>query len=203
MKKLKYIAAIIAVILVIVIPAKAKIRVEYTQLEVPPINSSFKSFEDYGCINDKSSPNYQYLNKWCWIDYDGFVRCDAEKDLGITADYYAVAMGSYYGTEIGTKYRITTNTGNVFYCVMCDQKDNRDTDITHRYGIYNNDVIEFVVNSYLYRINESGTENKQYLFNSENIYLNSTIKQIGSANVYMPLNGSILQVEKITFIQED
>ncbi len=74
------------------------------------------------------------------------MRCNGERDLGITDDYYMVALGSYYGTGIGTKYKITTDTGNVFYAVLCDQKADCDTDGTHRYS-YNNDVVEFIVDT--------------------------------------------------------
>ena len=105
------------------------------------------------------------------------MRCNGEQDLGITDDYYMVALGSYYGTGIGTKYKIITDTGNVFYTVLCDQKADCDTDSTHRYS-YNNDVVEFIVDTRS---------------------LNKTVKLFGSANVYMPLNGKIASVERIAF----
>lgn len=151
--------------------------VTYTPLGVPEINSSFKTYMDYRCITDTSSPQYQYISRWGWSDWDGFMRCDAERDLGIESDYYLIAMGSYYGTGIGTKYRITTDTGNVFYGVLADQKSDADTDSTHRYS-YNNDVIEFLVDTRRF---------------------DSTVKLFGSANVYMPLNGKIASIERISF----
>lgn len=128
-------------------------------------------------ITDTSSPQYRYVGRWGWSDYDGFMRCDGEKDLGIESDYYLIALGSYYGTEIGTKYRITTDTGNIFYGVLADQKDDSDTDGMHRYS-YNDDVIEFLVDTRR---------------------LDKTVKLFGSANVYMPLNGKIANVERIGF----
>lgn len=198
-KLLRYITTAFIMLTAVFTASAQAMTVTYTQLGVPPINSSFKSYEDYGCITSKSSPQYKYLSDWCWVDYDGFVRCDAETDLGITSDYYAVAMGSYYGTEIGTKYRVTTDTGNVFYCVLVDCKDNSDTNCTNQYGTDNYDIFEFIVNTYQYKINENGRENKQYLYNSENVLINTMVSQFGSANVYMPLNGKIVSVEKITF----
>lgn len=65
----------------------------------------------------------------------------------------------------------------MFYGVLGDQKDDRATDITNRYS-YNNDVVEFLVDTRT---------------------LNKDVKLMGSANVYMPLNGSITEIEKIDF----
>lgn len=168
-------------------PAKAEIAEEiqqvitvtYESMGVPEINSSFKTYMDYRTITDRTSPQYNFVNTWGWADNNGFMRANGESDLGITDDYYMIALGSYYGTEIGSKYRITTNTGNVFYGVLCDQKDDRHTNSTHQYA-GNNDVVEFIVDTRCLR---------------------SDVKRMGSANVYMPLNGSIASIEKINFIR--
>lgn len=199
-KLLRYITAAVIMLTAVFTASAQAMTVTYTQLGVPPIDSSFKSYEDYGCITSKSSPQYRYLNDWCWVDYDGFVRCDAETDLGITSDYYAVAMGSYYGTGIGTKYRITTDTGRVFYAVLCDQKANCNTNGTNQYGTDNNDVLEFIVNTYV----PDEENEKLQLYNSTNTdaILDGYIQQAGSANVYMPLNGKIVSVERIAFVEE-
>lgn len=149
----------------------------YTSLNVPSINSSFKTYMDYRTITDKTSPQYNFIQTWGWCDENGFMRATGERDLGITDDYYMIALGSYYGTEIGTKYKITTDMGNVFYGVLCDQKDNVHTNSTHQYS-YNNDVVEVIVDTR---------------------YLRSDVKRMGSANVYMPLNGSIAKIERIDF----
>lgn len=167
------------------VPVKAEITEEtrpvitatYESMGVPGINSSFKTYMDYRTITDRTSPQYNFVHTWGWSDENGFMRANGEWDLGITDDYYMIALGSYYGTEIGTKYQITTNTGNVFYGVLCDQKDDRHTNSTHQYA-GNNDVVEFIVDT-----------------NS----LRSDVKRMGSANVYMPLNGSIASIEKIDF----
>lgn len=201
MKRLRYIIAAVVALGVTLGAVANAMTVTYTALGVPEINSSFKSYMDYGCITSKSSPQYKYLNDWCWVDYDGFVRCDGETDLGITSDYYAVAMGSYYGTDIGTKYRVATDTGNVFYCVLVDCKANCDTNGTNQYGTDNNDVLEFIVNTYV----PTERNGKLQLYNSTNpdAILDGYIQQAGSTNVYMPLNGRIASVEKISFIWEE
>lgn len=176
MKKLLIILTTLFTVTVAGISASA-ISATYTEYSVPDIDSSFKTYMDYRCVTNTGSPQYKYIQQWGWSDWDGFMRCDGERDLGITDDYYMVALGSYYGTEIGAKYKITTDTGNVFYAVLCDQKADCDTDCLHRYS-YNNDVVEFIVDTHS---------------------LNETVKLFGSANVYMPLNGKIASVERITF----
>lgn len=150
---------------------------EYIDISTPNIDSSFKTYMDYRTITSQSSDQYKYIDRWGWSDYDGFMRCDGERDLGITDDYYLIAMGSHYGTEIGSKYRITTDTGNIFYGCLADQKDDSDTNSTHQWS-YNDDVIEFIVDTRK---------------------LPNVIKLYGNCNVYMPLNGKIAKIEKIIF----
>lgn len=108
------------------------------------------------------------------------MRATGERDFGVNDDYYLIALGSYYGTQIGTKYRITTDTGNVFYGVLADQKANKDTNSTHQYA-RSKDVVEFLVYTPA---------------------LLKNVKTMGSANVYMPLNGRIAKIEKMNFIYD-
>lgn len=158
--------------------AKPLVNITYTSLGIPAINSSFKTYMDYRTITNKLSPQYNFIKTWGWSDNNGFMRANGERDLGVTDDYYMIALGSYYGTEIGTKYKIITDTGNVFYGVLCDQKDDAHTNSTHQYAS-NNDVVEFIVDTRM---------------------LIPTVKRMGSANVYMPLNGNIASIEKMGFI---
>lgn len=66
------------------------------------------------------------------------------------------------------------------YCgVLCDQKADYHTNSTHQYAS-NKDIVEFLVDSRK---------------------LNTDVKRMGSANVYMPLNGSIAKIERIDFIE--
>lgn len=152
--------------------------VTYTSLGVPNINSYMKTWMHYEKITSVNSPQYKFVRKWGWTDSEGFMRCNGEHDLGITDDYYLIALGSYYGTTIGTKYRITTNTGNVFYGALAECKANIHTNSTNQYVIKNHNIVEFLIN--------------------ENM-LNKNVKRDGSANVYMPLNGAITKIERIDF----
>ena len=157
-----------------------RISIEHITFEIPYVNSSFKPYMDYRCVTDKNSSQYKFIKKWGWSDSEGFMRCNGEKDLGIADNYYLVALGSYYGTSIGTKYRITLDTGRVFYVVLADCKSNLHTNSTNQY-VRNNNIVEFLVDT------------KR---------LNKDVKYHGSANVYMPLNGSVSKIERIDFIME-
>lgn len=157
----------------------AELTSKYTSLGVPTgINTSFKTYMDWRCVTNTSSPQYKIIHKWGWCDENGFMRANGEKDLGITDDYYLIALGSYYGTTIGTKYRITTDTGNVFYGMLADAKADIHTNSTNQYA-RNKDIVEFLVDTR---------------------YLRSDVKRMGSANVYSPLNGNIAKIERIDFI---
>ena len=168
MKKKLIMLGLIACSLFTTVSAKA-VNVTYTNMGVPNIQSYFKTWMDYRCITDKSSPQYKMVNNisndWIYTDSEGFLRAIGENDLGIPEDYYVIALGSYYGS-------------NVFYGILGDQKADCHTNSTHQYASMN-DVVEFIVDTKV---------------------LNKDVKRMGSANVYMPLNGNIVKIEKIDFI---
>lgn len=148
----------------------------FTDLGVPTdIDTSFKTYMDWRTVTDKSSSQYKLVNTYGWHDDDGFMRVTSERDLGITQDYYMIALGSYYGTTIGTKYRITTTEGNVFYGILSDCKADKHTNSTHQYA-RNKDVVEFLVDTR---------------------YLNADVKHRGSADILKPLSGAIAKIERI------
>lgn len=172
---------VIAVLLIfgMTTTVNAALMAEYTSLGVPTnVNTSFKTYMDWRCVTNRSSAQYKYIQNWGYCDENGFMRAKAEQDLGITDDYYLIALGSYYGRTIGTKYRITTDTGRIFYGVLADAKADIHTNSTKQYA-RNKDVVEFLVDTR---------------------YLRSDVKRMGSANVYMPLNGHIAKIERIDFI---
>lgn len=154
--------------------------VKYTSLGVPNINSSFKTYMDYRAVTNKASAQYKLIHNWGWCDNQGFMRVNGERDLGITDDYYMIALGNYYGTTMGTKYRITTDTGNVFYGILSDAKAYPEVNSTKQYGLRNKDIVECLVYTPM---------------------LNKDVKRMGSANVYAPLNGSITKIERIDFVR--
>ena len=130
MKKLSLLTSIIlAIMLATTVPASASdLTATYTNLGVPTnVDTSFKTYMDWRAVTNKTSRQYKYINKNGWCDEQGFMRANGDSDLGISEAYYLIALGSYYGTKIGTNYRITTATGNVFYGVLADLKDDRHT----------------------------------------------------------------------------
>ena len=155
--------------------------VEYIPLGVPNINSSFKTWMSYKAVTDRMSSQYRYINTYGWSDEQGFMRSNRDEFAGIEDDYYLIALGSYYGTQIGTKYRITLDTGKVFYGVLADCKDNKHTNITNQYVPHNKNIIEFIVNT---------------------SKLNKDVKVMGNANYYEPLNGHVIKIERMDFINQ-
>ena len=158
-----------------------QLTVKYTDLGAPNINSSFKAWMSYKAVTNKRSPQYKFIHTWGWVDSEGFMRCSGEKNLGVDQDYYLIALGSYYGTSIGTKYRITLDTGKVFYGALADCKANRHTNATNQYVLSNGNMVEFLVDT---------------------SKLNENVKKMGSANVYMPLNGKVVKIERMDFVLE-
>lgn len=177
LKTKKIVSSIIAVTALTIGQASAML-IKYTPFGAPDINTSFKTWMDYRMVTNRDSEQYKFIDRWGWSDYEGFMRCDGEYDLGVNDNYYLIALGSYYGTEIGTKYKITLDTGRVFYGALADLKADKDTDKFHQYA-RNKDVVEFLVDS-----------NR----------LNGNVKVMGSANVYMPLNGNVVAIERMDFI---
>ena len=178
-KCIKTVIATILLIFGMTASTSAALRAEYTNLGAPVgIDTSFKTWMDWRCITDKTSAQYNVIMNWGWCDENGFMRANGETSLGINDNYYLIALGSYYGTVMGTKYKITTDTGNVFYGMLADAKADIHTNSTNQYA-KNNDVVEFLVDTR---------------------YLKSDVKRMGSANVHMPLNGRIAKIEKIDFI---
>lgn len=175
----KYIIAIVLLITTLFgTAAQAALTTTYTPMDVP-IRSTFKTYEPIRMIASNSAQG-RFIADWVWIDENGFARCGGETDLGIPEDYYLVAMGSYYAKAIGEKFRIALDTGRVIYVAIGDYKANCNTNSTNQWGIDNRDILEFIVNDYA---------------------LSWDIQNAGSCNVFMPLNGAISTIEKISFVE--
>ena len=191
MKKITTSCAIIILSLIVTYIATArtegvfaqssKLTTQYISMGVPSINSSFKTWMSYKAVTNRNSPQYKFIHTYGWVDSQGFMRCSGERDLGIDQDYYLIALGSYYGKAIGTKYKITLDSGQVFYGALADQKADKHTNSTNQYCNGNKDIVEFLVNT---------------------ATLNRKVKQMGNANVYTPLNGSVIKIERIDFVSK-
>ena len=150
---------------------KSKIKVLKTY-SVPSVASSFKTYMSYKCITDRSSPQYKLQQKSSSkTDENGlrYTKINGKK-------FIHIALGSYYGTIIGTKYRITLSTGKTFYGILADQKANAHTNSTHQYTVRNGDVIEFII---------------------DNNKLNKNIRFMGDVSAVKKYSGKVKKIEKV------
>lgn len=139
----------------------------YQGLDVPAGDTAFKSYMSWRTITNKES--YQYkLQKKCWTDGNGLRRYKT---------YYVVALGSYYADHIGDTFRITTEDGNSFECVVGDFKADQHTDDKNQYTPMEGRkcVVEFVVDTYM---------------------LDKTAKRMGDISYIEGFSGNIESIEK-------
>ncbi|MBR7060855.1 MAG: fibronectin type III domain-containing protein [Eubacterium sp.] len=107
-------------------------------MDLPSVSGKTKTFAYYTAVTLRSSPQYKLLRS---------EKCTTDEETGIRMydGCYCVALGSYYATKIGTKFRITFSNGNSIKVILCDQKANRHTDSKHQYAVNNKDIVEFYV----------------------------------------------------------
>lgn len=97
---------------------------------------TFKSYTDYKCLA-RNSAQWK-LQERAYTDENGL------RKIG---DAYMVALGSYYGTTLGTRYTVTLSNGNVFQIVLCDFKKNIHTDANNQKTLSDGSVLEFYVDT--------------------------------------------------------
>lgn len=102
------------------------------------VSGKTKTYAYYTAVTARGTEQYKLLNS---------EECYTDEETGIRMydGCYCVALGSFYGTKIGTKYKITFSSGNAINAVLCDQKANRHTDSKHQYAVKNKDIVEFYV----------------------------------------------------------
>ena len=130
-----------------------------------PSGHSFKSYTNYKLLN-RNSPQGR-LQQLAYSDENGL------RKIG---EYYCVALGSYYGTNIGDCYIVTLSTGKSFKMTLCDLKANRHTDSNNQYTTANGCITEFYVDYSCF---------------------NRSAKSAGDVSVLPGLSGSIVSIEKI------
>lgn len=104
-------------------------------LNVPTEISNFKSYMDYRMITKSAQLE---LQQQAYTDSNGCRK---------VGNYFCIALASYYGSEIGAKYRIRLSDGTSFLGILADQKADKDTNSTNQYTVYNKDIIEFIVDT--------------------------------------------------------
>lgn len=108
----------------------------YVDLDVP-LNKPFKSYMDAKFITSDGSVQYQLKYSYT-LDNTGIYMVDGR---------YACALGSYYTTDIGTKFDIIMNSGEIIPCILADCKADEHTDNLGQYTISNDSIVEFVVDT--------------------------------------------------------
>ena len=113
--------------------------------------------------------SFQLQMNW-WTDSQGIRR---------QRDDVCIALGSYYGTEIGTRYLITTDMGNSFTAVLADCKADIHTDYNNQYRDTGNgfkNVVEFIVDTYA---------------------LDPDVMSSGNIGTYDNYSGNIVSIQKL------
>lgn len=112
-----------------------------TAMEIPSTGADLdmQTFMEYTAVTSKDSSQYKLLNS------------EKAKDKGIYRKidgYYAVALGSYYGSRIGTKYIITFKQADgstkSIKAILGDQKSDEHTDSKHQHHTQDKSVVEFI-----------------------------------------------------------
>ncbi len=135
---------------------------------LPAVSGSTKTYAYYTAVTVRNSPQYRLLNSSnCYTD--------SETGIRMVDGCYCVALGSYYGTTIGTKYRVTFSTGKSINVILCDQKADCHTDSRHQYAVNNNDILEFYV---------------------QGSAMPSSIRRAGNFGSYPKFAGSVTSIEK-------
>jgi hypothetical protein len=106
---------------------------------IPPSHSTFKSYEDAGCITDsKSIPQGRLKRKYC---------LDRESGVYRIGNRYCIAVGSYYTKRVGVKIDLVLSHNgrkHTLKCITADSKADKDTINNHRVH-KDGSIVEFVV----------------------------------------------------------
>lgn len=108
----------------------------YIDMDVPG-SKPFKSYMDARLITSTNSAQYKLKSEY-ELDDSGIYMIDGR---------YACAIGSYYTTEIGTKFDVVMKSGEVIPCILADCKADEHTDNLGQYTISNDSIVEFIVHS--------------------------------------------------------
>lgn len=111
----------------------SKTRQEYIEYNVPYAKN--KTWMPYTTITNKSSKQYKLQQ----IAYTG------KYGIRMVDNRYCVALGSYFGCEIGQYFDLVLANNIVIPCIMSDQKDNRHTDSANIITVDTNCLSEFIV----------------------------------------------------------
>jgi len=96
----------------------SNVECNYEDFSVPE-HRDFKSYMDYRTITNTSSIQYYIQSNYAYTGEYGIRQVN---------DRFCVAIGSYFGVEIGQYFDLILENGVVIPCVMGDAKADKDTD---------------------------------------------------------------------------
>lgn len=103
---------------------------EYISYGLPDLEDQYLTYMPYTAITAKNTPHYK-LQQLATTNEEGYRVYD---------DAICVALGSAYGTKIGTLYNIKFSDGKQMRAVLSDNKSDKHTDSLHQYrdatGVY-------------------------------------------------------------------
>lgn len=111
---------------------------------LPDMPTDMKQYTDYRIYGIEGTPHNRLRNS-SYTDIDGMRRFGSD---------YIVAIGSFYSTDIGDRFEVELDSGNVFTVIVGDGKADVDTDINNMYAPCTNyngemcaNVLEFIVDT--------------------------------------------------------
>lgn len=109
-----------------------------------PVGKGYaKTYMSYRAITCKSSTQYKLQHSSSTFSgLDGFRKYIDSNGMV----FYMIAVGTYYG-RVGEKLTITMENGTVFNAIVGDQKSNMDTNATHQWCVWDDSVIEFIIDA--------------------------------------------------------
>ena len=136
-----------------------------------PTHTYAKTYEDGSLITDETSEAYKWLNQ-CTVDERGHYIYDGK--------YYAVALGNYFN-DVGSKYKVTFDSGNTIYVIKCDTK--KDEHTTNQMIGNSGEIIEFIIDTH---------KASSYYGVGDNGYILD-----GSFDNHDDFNGKVVKIEEI------
>ena len=136
-------------------------------LDLPDIDTSFKGFMDYRTITDETTLQWK-IQQVAYTDEYGVRKYN---------DDCCVALGSYYVENIGDRFEVTLDNGNVFTIIAAELKKDEHTDENNQYVPMTYDmgnVIEFIVD--------------------DNI-IHDGVWTLGDVSYYEKFSGNILEIK--------
>ena len=150
---------------------KIEIESETLLRVLPSISTHIKFFIDYRSYNLPYTPHYR-LQQAAWTDQNGLRRFNND---------YIIALGSYYSTSIGDRFKVVLSSGNTFTAILGDGKWDGDCDSKCMYmpctdysGKKVGNLMEFVIDEET---------------------INPAVYEYGSIEVIEGFEGDIVQME--------